>query len=150
VVEDLNSRRFFHIDRKADPIYTERYAYISDYRYGIAVAVNNDGLCTHIDGKGRLLHGKYFSELDVYHKGYAIAKDEKGYFHINKSGKALYGERYIKLEPYYNSRAIVVDKYGVKRIISTEGEIVKKIDSQDAEIQKIEQYYSQQAFSYWH
>ncbi len=149
VVEDLHGRQFFHIDRKANPIYTERYAYIGDYRYGIAVAVNNDGLCTHIDNKGRLLHGKHFSELDVYHKGYAIAKDERGYFHINKEGRVLYNQRYIKLEPYYNGRAIAVDKYGVKLIISTEGKIVKKIDSQDAEIQKIEQYYSQQAFSYW-
>lgn len=149
VVEDLDSRQFFHINKEADPIYTERYAYIGDYRYGIAVDMSNDGLCTHIDDEGRLLHGKYFSELDVYHKGYAIAKDERGYFHINKEGEALYNQRYMKLEPYYNGRAIVVDKYGVKLIISTEGEIVKKIDNLDAEIQKIEQHYSQQAFSYW-
>lgn len=149
MVEDLNSGQFFHIDRKADPIYTESYAYIGDYRYGIAVAINDDGLCTHIDDKGRLLHGKYFLELDVYHKGYAIAKDERGYFHIDKEGKALYNQRYIKLEPYYNGRALVVDKYGVKRIISTKGEAVKRIDSRDAEIRKIEHDYSQQAFSYW-
>ncbi|RKZ75015.1 MAG: hypothetical protein DRQ57_08995 [Gammaproteobacteria bacterium] len=150
VVKDIKSKQFFHIDKNGKPIYTKKYAYVGDYRYGIAVIMNNDGLCTHIDTHGKLRHKKYFLELDVYHKGYAIAKDERGYFHINKAGKALYNNRYLKLEPFYNGRAVAVDQYGVKLIISTEGETIQKIDNNNAEIQKIEQYYSLQAFSYWH
>ena len=137
MVEALGSGQFFHIDKKANPIYTGRYAYIGDYRYGIAVTVNQDSLCTHIDDRGKLLHGKYFLELDVYHKGYAIARDDRGYFHIDKSGKVVYGDRYEKLEPYYNGRAIAVDSYGIKLIISTAGEILKKIDGRDAEMKVI-------------
>ncbi len=127
VVEDMESKQFFHIDRNGDPIYIKKYAYVGDYRYGIAVITNTDGFCTHIDMQGQLLHGKHFLELDVYHKGYAIAKDERGYFHINKIGEAIYNERYMKLEPYYNNRAIAIDQYGIKLIISIEGKIVKKL-----------------------
>lgn len=126
VVEDIESNLFFHIDRKGNPIYTKKYAYVGDYRYGIAVITNADGLCAHIDFQGQLLHEKCFLDLDVYHKGYAIAKDEKGYFHINKAGEAIYNERYIKLEPFYNDRAVAIDQYGVKMIITTDGRIVKK------------------------
>ena len=150
VVQDLTSKQFFHIDKKGNSIYTEKYAYAGDYRYGIAVVTNTDSLCTHIDIKGRLLHGKYFIELDVYHKGYAIAKDKNGYFHINKSGNQLYIYRYSKLEPFYNGRAVAIDHYGIKTIITINGDIIKRIDSRAIEIKKIECYYSNQAFSYWH
>jgi hypothetical protein len=129
VVDDIKSKRFFHIDTKGNQAYAEKYAYVGDYRYGVAVVTNTEGFCTHINKQGQLLHGKYFLELDVYHKSYAIAKDEKGYFHINKAGEAIYSERYIKLEPYYNNRAIAINKYGARIIISIEGGIVKKINN---------------------
>jgi hypothetical protein len=129
VVDDIEGNGFFHIDKKGNPAYTEKYAYVGDFRYGVAVVTSENGFCTHINNQGQLLHGKYFLELDVYHKGYAIAKDEVGYFHINKSGKAIYNERYIKLEPYYNNRAIAINKHGTRLIISIKGGIVKKINS---------------------
>jgi hypothetical protein len=127
VVETIKSKQFFHINRKGNPAYTEKYAYVGDYRYGIAVITNTKGLCTHINKQGQLLHGKYFLELDVYHKGYAIAKDEKGYFHINKAGESIYSERYMKLEPYYNNRALAINQLGVKLIIATTGIVIKTI-----------------------
>lgn len=129
VVEDIESKLFFHIDRKCNPIYAKQYSYVGDYRYGVAVITNIDGLCTHIDIQGQLLHGKYFLELEIYHKGYAVAKDEKGYFHINKSGEAIYNERYKKLEPFYNDRALAIDQYGTRVIIATDGRTVVKINS---------------------
>ena len=49
-----------------------------------------------------MIHGKFFDDLNVFHKGYAIAKDKDGYFHINKQGKELYKKRYQKLEDFYN------------------------------------------------
>ncbi|MFW8602376.1 WG repeat-containing protein [Desulfobacterota bacterium M19] len=124
-VEDMASKQFFHINRSGEPIYTERYSYVGDFRYGIAVVTGKDSLCTHIDEFGNLLHEKYFLELDVYHKSYAIAKDAKGYFHIDKEGYALYHDRYIKLEPYYNGRALAVDQGNIKIIISTTGEVIR-------------------------
>ncbi|KPA15429.1 O-methyltransferase family 2, partial [Candidatus Magnetomorum sp. HK-1] len=99
--------------------------YAGDYKYGIAVVINENGLSTHIDTKGEPIHGKYFLELDVYHKGYAIAKDEHGYFHINKQGKEIYSSRYVKIEPYYNNRAVAIDHHNVKMIISPKGHILQ-------------------------
>ncbi len=149
VVKDKESGLFFHIDRKGDPIYMEKYPYTGDYRYGVAVITNQEGLCTHIDKEGQLLHGKFFSELDVYHKGFAIAKDERGYFHIDKAGESIYADRYIKLEPFYNNRAVAIDQYHIKYLISTKGETIDRIDNSCVEREKVAQYYADEAFSYW-
>lgn len=122
-------RHFYHITKDGHPAYKERYAYVGDYKYGIAVIVNNEGLCTHIDKQGKFIHGKSFLELDAYHKGYAIAKDEQGNFHIDKSGMPLYKERYLKLEPFYNGRAVAIDNAGFKVLIAESGAIVHSIDA---------------------
>lgn len=149
-VQDRRTQHFFHINSQGQPLYKQQYAYVGDYCYGIAVITNNIGLCTHIDTQGNALHNQYFLELDVYHKGYAIAKDERGYFHINKKGQDIYKQRYLKIEPFYNNRAVAVDIYGVKKIISIQGLTSYTIDSNKIEHQKIGNYYANQSFSYWH
>lgn len=149
-VQDRKTQHFFHINSQGQPLYKQQYTYVGDYRYGIAVITNNIGLCTHIDTQGNELHSQYFLELDVYHKSYAIAKDERGYFHINKKGQEIYKHRYLKIEPFYNNRAVAIDIYGVKKIISTQGVNYHTIDSNKIEQQKIGNYYANQSFSYWH
>lgn len=120
IVESAENNRFFHVNKQGQALYAERYRYAGDYRYGVAVVTMETGLCTHIDSKGKHLHGNFFLELDVYHKGYAIAKDEKGYFHINKYGQAQYSKRYEKLEPFYNGRSLASDTVGNKLLISND------------------------------
>jgi len=128
VVKDIATQKFFHIDKQANSIYPEQYAYVGDYKYSIAVIVNELGLSTHINNKGHFIHNQFFMELDVYHKGYAIAKDEQGYFHIDKQGIALYSARYQKLEPFYNDRAVAVAHDNTKLIISPIGDIIQIIN----------------------
>ncbi len=70
----VKNKLFFHIDKYGNRAYQEQYTYVGDYKYGIAVAIND--LSTHIDTKGQYVHGQFFLDLDVYHKGYAIAKDD--------------------------------------------------------------------------
>jgi hypothetical protein len=149
-VQDKKTKRFFHINRQAKQVYQEQYTYVGDYKYSIAVAVNENGLSTHIDTKGKLIHEKFFLELDVYHKGYAIAKDEQGYFHIDKQGNALYSNRFSKLEPFYNGRAIAIDHNNVKKIISSAGEIIQIIDQKAIQIKRIKTHFAHLAFDYWH
>ncbi|MCK5522428.1 MAG: WG repeat-containing protein, partial [Thiomargarita sp.] len=140
---------YFHIDQKGNPLYSPKYLYVGDYKYGIAVIINDSGLSTHIDKQGKLIHGQYFEELDVYHKGFAIAKDTQGYFHIDKQGKEIYHARYAKLEPFYNGQAVAVTHEGIKIIISESGLVTQTIDSQQIQINKIKHKFANKAFEYW-
>ena len=57
--------------------YKERYRYAGDFKDGYAVVQREDGKHTHIDVSGRLLHGRWFQNLDVFHKRYARACDSR-------------------------------------------------------------------------
>ncbi len=140
---------YFHIDQEGNPLYSPKYLYVGDYKYGIAVVINDSGLSTHVDKQGELIHGQYFEELDVYHKGFAIAKDTQGYFHIDKQGKEIYHARYAKLEPFYNGQAVAVTHEGIKIIISESGLVTQTIDSQQIQFNKIKHKFANKAFEYW-
>lgn len=148
-VQEIDSGLYFHIDSYGHRPYTQSYAYVGDFRYGIAVVLNHEGSKTHIDRQGRLIHGQLFPQLDVYHKGYAIAGDGRGYFHIDKRGRALYAMRFSKLEPFYNGRAVAVDRFGVVKLISDTGDVISTLDSRVGAANKITQHYVGLAFSYW-
>jgi hypothetical protein len=81
-------------------------------------------LCKHISYDGNDLNGKLFNDLGVYHKSYATAKDEIGWFHIDKEGNELYKERYVFIEPFYNGYAIVENKNYKKLIVDENGKII--------------------------
>ncbi len=103
---------YFHIDKKGKRPYIEPYLYTGDYKDGIAVVYCTDGGAKHIDMIGKEVHDRKFTELGVYHKGYSVARDEIGYFHIDKKGKPLYDERYRWCEPFYNDVAFSKDSSG--------------------------------------
>ena len=115
-VRDFNNN-YFHINTNGNRPYLENYNYVGDFKYSIAVVTNHEGKATHIDKAGILIHNKFFDELDIYHKSYAIAKDKNGYFHINKQGDELYQDRYQKLEPFYNAAALATKHNNQKIII---------------------------------
>jgi len=123
VVKDFNNN-YFHIYSNGKKVYTQHYKYTGDFKYGIAVCINKDGKSTHIDNKGNILHGKYFDELNIFHKGYAIAKDSKGYVHINKKGNELYSKRYKKIEDFYNGYALATT-FENNKIVLSEDELVE-------------------------
>lgn len=116
VVRD-HDNNYFHITRNGECLYNMNYSYTGDFKYSIAVVINKEGKATHINSKGDTFHNKYFEELDIFHKGFAIAKDSRGYFHINKNGDELYSDRYQKLEPFYNGVALATSYQNQKVII---------------------------------
>lgn len=118
--------RYLHIQSDGSPAYFERYIYAGDFREGAAVVQRGDGLATHIEAGGRLLHGRWFLDLDVFHKGFARARDAHGWHHINSSGDAAYSARFDAVDAFYNGQAWVKSPGG-EYIIDEQGEVIRRI-----------------------
>jgi hypothetical protein len=115
---------YFHLTLEGKPAYTTRWRYAGDFRDGVGVIQASDGRSTHIDATGRILHGNWFLDLDVFHKGYARAKDEEGWTHVDQQGRQLYSRRFASVEPFYNGQARVEQVDGSLAVIDEGGETV--------------------------
>jgi hypothetical protein len=113
--------RYLHLDAAGHPAYDERWRYAGDYRDGIAVVQGDDGLSTHIDRGGRLLHERWFVDLNVFHKGLARARDRRGWTHVALDGRPAYERRFAMVEPFYNGQARVETDDGGLEIIDATG-----------------------------
>jgi hypothetical protein len=115
------SGAYLHIQTNGHAVYRERWRYAGDYRDGVAVVQASDGRSTHIDREGRQLHGHWFIDLDVFHKGFARARDEGGWTHVDTAGRAAYSRRFASVEPFYNGQARVERFDGGLEIIDEAG-----------------------------
>jgi hypothetical protein len=113
--------RYLHLRSDGSAAYAERYRYAGDFRDGAAVVQREDGRSTHVDPDGRLLHGCWFLDLDVFHKGYARARDDDGWHHVDEEGRAVYGRRFAAVEPFYNGQARVERFDGALEVIDLQG-----------------------------
>lgn len=120
---------YLHIGTKGRPAYAERWRYAGDYRDGVAVVQAADGRSTHIDVHGAALHGRWFVDLDVFHKRYARARDEDGWTHVDVSGRPAYARRFAAVEPFYNGQARVERFDGALEIIEETGTTVVELRS---------------------
>jgi len=118
---------YFHIDLYGQKTYKSTYLYCGDYKDGYACVKLANGFYKHIDKNGEFLNNKEFNDLGVFHKKIAIAKDEKGWFHINKNGDALYSNRYLAVEPFYNGFALVTMFNNQKTIIDEKGNKILEV-----------------------
>ncbi|XXX81387.1 methyltransferase [Sorangium sp. So ce134] len=123
VVRDSDGR-YGHIDHAGNPVYAARWRYAGDYRDGIAVAQGEDGRSTHIDACGELVHGRWFLDLDVFHKGFARARDDQGWMHVDGRGQPAYAQRFAMVEPFYNGQARVERFDGSLEAIDEDGRMV--------------------------
>jgi len=112
---------YHHIDSNGERVGAKLWKYAGDYRDGVAVVQREDGLSTHVDENGDFVHGHWFLDLDIFHKGYARAKDINGWFHIDASGNPIYEGRYTMIEPYYNGQARVETNQGALLVIDEKG-----------------------------
>jgi hypothetical protein len=119
--------RYLHIDTGGRPVYTDRWRYAGDYRNGVAVVQANDGRSTHIDLSGRTVHDQWFLDLDVYHKGFARARDEAGWTHIGLTGAPAYTRRFSNVEPFYNRQARVERFDGGLEVIDETGTTIVEL-----------------------
>ena len=118
---------YVHLLLDGQAAYPERYRYAGDYRDGIAVVQREDGLHTHINLAGQQVHQRWFLDLDVFHKGYARARDEGGWHHIDMKGRPVYGRRFAAIEPFYNGQARVEGFDGSLCVIDQAGDMVVKL-----------------------
>jgi hypothetical protein len=118
---------YWHVDDDGRPAYEARYRYAGDYRDGMAVVQGADGLSTHIDLGGRLVHGRWFVDLDVFHKGFARARDEDGWTHVDVEGRASYARRFASVEPFYNGQARVERFDGALEVIDPGGATIVEL-----------------------
>lgn len=112
---------YFHITKEGVPAYEARWRYAGDYRDGVAVVQAGDGRSTHVDRHGDLVHGVWFLDLDVFHKGFARARDDDGWMHVDGAGRPTYERRFAAVEPFYNGQARVERFDGGLEVIDEEG-----------------------------
>lgn len=118
---------YFHIRRDGKAAYGQHYIYAGDFREGAAVVQRDDGRATHVEADGRLLHGHWFLELDVFHKGFARARDASGWHHIDRCGRPAYHTRYEAVDCFYNGQAWTKSAAGDQFVICERGEVVRRI-----------------------
>ncbi|MDE2973624.1 MAG: methyltransferase [Gemmatimonadota bacterium] len=112
---------YLHLTLEGVPACDARWRYAGDFRDGIAVVQAEDGRSTHVDRLGEPTHGAWFLDLDVFHKGFARARDEGGWMHIGATGRPLYGRRFAAVEPFYNGQARVERLDGGLEVIDEAG-----------------------------
>lgn len=122
-VRDANNQ-YFHIDLNGDKIYSSTFNYAGDFKDRIACVKAANGFYKHIDTKGTYINNIDFLDLGVFHKSFATARDNHGWFHINKEGIGLYKQRYAAIEPFYNGFALVTQFNNQKVIINESGNII--------------------------
>nr|VFJ75886.1 MAG: Ubiquinone/menaquinone biosynthesis C-methylase UbiE [Candidatus Kentron sp. FW] len=113
---------YFHITTEGIPAYESRWRYAGDFREGSGVVQADDGRSTHIDPDGHPIHGEWFLDLDVFHKGFARARDEDGWTHVDATGRPTYSRRFAAVEPFYNGQARVECFDGGLEIIDESGQ----------------------------
>ena len=112
---------YLHITRDGAAAYERRWRYAGDFREGSGVVQGDDGRSTHIRCDGSLLHGCWFDDLDVFHKGFARARDRAGWTHVTTDGIPAYSRRFAAVEPFYNGQARVERLDGGVEIIGEDG-----------------------------
>jgi hypothetical protein len=118
---------YLHLLGGGKPAYARRWRYAGDYRDGLAVVQRDDGLHSHIDLTGTLVHGRWHVDLDVFHKGFARARDVAGWTHVDERGEAIYERRFGSVEPFYNGQARVERFDGCLEVIDERGETVSEL-----------------------
>ena len=123
----LSEGDYFHIAADGTPAYPQSYRYAGDFKDGHAVVLREDGKHTHIDAGGNLLHGRWFDDLDVFHKRFARACDSDGWHHVDMTGEPLYEERFKSVEPFYNGQARVEGFDGSLAMINESGQTLLEL-----------------------
>lgn len=118
---------YLHISPNGTRSYATLWRYAGDYKDGVCVVQNDHGRSTHLNMLGNLFHGQWFFDLDVYHKGFARARDADGWMHVNLHGVSVYARRFAAVEPFYNGQARVERFDGGLDVIDERGETLVEL-----------------------
>lgn len=118
----LRDGRYRHVLADGSFVYPATWRYAGDYKDGLCVIQDDAGLCTHLDLSGEPLHGNWFVDLDVFHKGFARARDGDGWMHVDLHGMPAYARRFAAAEQFYNGQARVERFDGGLEVINEQGQ----------------------------
>jgi hypothetical protein len=116
-----------HVLADGSRAYQGTWRYAGDYRDGFCVVQSEAGLSTHLDLSGKPIHGKWFVDLDVFHKGFARARDEDGWLHVDQMGRPAYVRRFSSVEPFYNGQSRVERFDGGLEVIDEKGQMLVEL-----------------------
>ena len=119
--------RYGHIAPDGAVVGSVRWRYAGDFRDRIAVVQADDGRSTHINPVGERVHDVWFEDLDVFHKGYARARDASGWMHVDGRGQPAYDRRFANAEPFYNGQARVERFDGGLEVIDEVGKTLVEL-----------------------
>ena len=122
-----HDNNYHHIALDGEAVYSRHWRYAGDYRDGTAVVQAANGRSTHIRLDGSFMHGVWYTDLDVFHKGFARARDEDGWMHIDEKGQPAYRRRFLSVEPFYNGQARVERFDGALEVIDENGTSVVEL-----------------------
>lgn len=120
---------YLHLDSAGAQVSQRRWRYAGDYRDGIAVVQSDGGGSTHVDSDGDLVHGRWFEDLDIFHKDFARARDSDGWCHVDRAGRPIYPRRFASVEPFYNGQARVERFDGGLVVIDEDGRTLVELRS---------------------
>lgn len=116
---------YCHLVESGSPLQEAGLLYCGDFRDGVAVVrCPENARCRHIRKGGAFAHPASFLDLDIYHKGYARARDERGWHHVNLDGLPAYAARFACIEPFYNGAALCEQFDGGRVVIDEQGHVV--------------------------
>lgn len=119
--------RYIHLSPRGEPCSARTWRYAGDFRDGVAVVQGDDGRSTHVRYDGTILHGRWFEDLDVFHKGMARARDARGWTHVDRDGRPAYAARFAMVEPFYNGQARVERFDGALLVIAPTGATIVEL-----------------------
>lgn len=122
---------YLHLAPDGAAAYGARWRYVGDFREGTAVVQADDGRSTHVDRDGVPMHHRWFQDLDVFHKGFACARDQGGWMHVDVHGQPVYRRRFARVEPFYNGQARVEQGDGRRVVIDERGETLVELRPTD-------------------
>ena len=111
------------------PVSHDSWRYAGDYKDGCCVVQNDAGSSTHLDLHGEQRHGNWYADLDVFHKGFARARDAAGWMHVDPAGIPVYQRRFAAVEPFYNGQSRVERFDGGLEVIDERGNQIVELRS---------------------
>lgn len=144
-VTDLSSSAIVAVKDGKYHLYSRTFGKLSEKQFDMLYANDNGTYMAKKDGKWAILSSKLepiteykFTDValnsqgEVFKNGYAMVKDESGYYLINSSGKEMYLARYANAKGYEGSHCAVADASGKWGFTNSSGELIIDYQYSDA------------------
>lgn len=144
-VTDISSLAIIGVKDGKYQVYSKALKNIADVQFDELYANDNSTFMAKKDGKWAILSKQLepiteykFTDVvlnsqgKVFKEGYAMVKDEAGYFLINKAGEEMYSTRYAHAKGYEGGHCAVADANGNWGFANLKGELIVDYQYEDA------------------